>query len=438
MDKLVERSGTKLDDKIFDRAFMAWSLQHEHLEDTMHAKPGAQAATKHGTLSKSIRTVNFKRAMEEGLKTWRAVKHATEASVDQVDLPIPVNGGTGDVPLSLLLPLPLPLPLDAWAMEGYLGRLSPLSGVTPEIAAPQEAARISIAGLTPVETPLETPRGKPESAANSSSHDVGHLRGDEDVKRAEKFASDVSEFVPEASEGTQQTHLIDSPFQIPRLKIPSARSGPMYTYEFPLPRSPGQGTMPHVSSPTSELGSPENFLHDELSEPEEDGGQEIESSTSNEFEEAKARKRFLATEAAIRVEALARKKAEAEAQAVRAQAEERKKAKAARAEPEPPKVFFGAEAEAEADRIEAQMRKKAEVQAAAARAESWFRKEAEARPKAAVDAEVPGEEPDEGSSREDAGTYQLDRLLQLAAEIKQDMQRLEDKAKSNIRTGEAV
>jgi len=146
----------------------------------------------------------------------------------------------------------------------------------------------------------------------------------------------------------------------------------------------------------------------------------------------------LATEAAIRVEALARKKAEAEAQAVRAQAEERKKAKAARAEPEPPKVFFGAEAEAEADRIEAQMRKKAEVQAAAARAESWFRKEAEARPKAAVDAEVPGEEPDEGSSREDAGTYQLDRLLQLAAEIKQDMQRLEDKAKSNIRTGEAV
>lgn len=158
----TERLGTRL----ADRAFTVWSPNHALMEGTMHAKPGAKTATKTGAfrsvresiLGASSLNAPFKASKYAfQLGSWtRPLKYAAEATAEQADVPalqIPVNEE--------------PATAQASAGEGleYLGRLSQFPLSMQKMATSEEAARLSIAGLTPAETPVDTPRGKLQDGA---------------------------------------------------------------------------------------------------------------------------------------------------------------------------------------------------------------------------------------------------------------------------------
>lgn len=147
--------------KLVDRAFVTWSLQHGLLEDTMHAKPGAKLAKNPAVLSSeqpaiptsplkspskrlSPSAVSFSSALGRS-----PVKRAPGASANQIEVPAVARKE------GLLERLAR---AKAWAGEG-LRYLAPFPKRLPEMVE----TPIHVAGLTPP----ETPRGRPESLPGS-------------------------------------------------------------------------------------------------------------------------------------------------------------------------------------------------------------------------------------------------------------------------------
>lgn len=195
-NKLADKLGDPLSDKLVFRASIAPSATQSAthsliqsaaqtaglLEDSVHAKPGAKTAMKSGargerqSIPASPLKPSFKvpSLLVESLQTWRTrFKYTPRVSADQVvdqvdvpDLHIPITSAETTESL------------------GYLGRLSPFPGVLPQVAIPDEAARISIAGSTPTGlTPRET--------YTSNQQDLGDVHADEDTKKEEKPLGDV-------------------------------------------------------------------------------------------------------------------------------------------------------------------------------------------------------------------------------------------------------
>lgn len=152
-DRLVDRVSTKQEDL---QRIMEWSLGYDPLDDTMHAKPVAKTARTPG--ARTGEPTSYWTAFSTFqspflLSPWRSSsQQAPEAAVQQkADIPLlrlPLKEGLGNA--------------DGLTGQGseYLGRLAPFPGILPEIptlspeeAAAQEAAQISIAGLTPAATP---------------------------------------------------------------------------------------------------------------------------------------------------------------------------------------------------------------------------------------------------------------------------------------------
>lgn len=194
-NKLADKLGDPSSDKLVFRASIAPSATQSAthsliqsaaqtaglLEDSVHAKPGAKTAMKSGVRSErqSIPASPWKASFKvpsllvESLQTWRTrLKYTPGVSADQVD--------QVDVP-DLHIPI---TSAESTESLGYLGRLSPFPGVLPQVALPDEAARISIAGSTPTAlTPRET--------YTSNQQDLGDVHADEAAKREEKPLGDV-------------------------------------------------------------------------------------------------------------------------------------------------------------------------------------------------------------------------------------------------------
>eukprot|EP00746_Dinoflagellata_sp_MGD_P066252 gnl/MRDRNA2_/MRDRNA2_27480_c0_seq1.p1 gnl/MRDRNA2_/MRDRNA2_27480_c0~~gnl/MRDRNA2_/MRDRNA2_27480_c0_seq1.p1 ORF type:complete len:307 (-),score=48.75 gnl/MRDRNA2_/MRDRNA2_27480_c0_seq1:52-972(-) len=180
-----------LADKLIDRAFVTWSLQHGFLEDAMHAKPGAKLSKNPGLLSieqpptsplkspsKSLSAVSFSPAFRRS-----PVNRASRASVNQFAVPVLTRkegllqrlarakawAGEGlryladrletpaqNVHIAGLTPPETPRgqvetkTSDQEGSLGNLGRVAPSPGELPDFVAPDNAASIHIAGLTPI------------------------------------------------------------------------------------------------------------------------------------------------------------------------------------------------------------------------------------------------------------------------------------------------
>jgi hypothetical protein len=142
---LGELLADKLADGLVDRTIASWLFREETLEDSMHAKPVAQTGK---NLMSIISTPNLPTFMKDPSKAaflpapWKQpLKHLPKGSSSKVDLPgvqvpndhVPAeaNGRTTE-DLGYL---------------GYLGRFLPLAGSSPKKVTPQEAAQVAIPDL---------------------------------------------------------------------------------------------------------------------------------------------------------------------------------------------------------------------------------------------------------------------------------------------------
>lgn len=143
-----------VDAGLLDRAFLGDGMGVGYLADTMHAKPGSMATGKKPAVlkggkpaalkggSKSFATSLSKVAsrISGSFSPWRQRwKHALRATVDKVELP------------NLHMQIIGEPDAKAWSRENldYVGSLSPYAGISADVVTPENAASISVAGLTP-------------------------------------------------------------------------------------------------------------------------------------------------------------------------------------------------------------------------------------------------------------------------------------------------
>lgn len=233
-DSFDNLSGTfaqRLSDKLLDRAHIAGSRHREDLDHATIAKSGTRAR-----LAAGQRRTHVPKALPEGLldtfpmaslkarikASWRnSLKNSRFARLVQ-------QGATAALEQADHLRIPQRLGVENWrtatasvdggSQTGYLGRLASFPGVIPEVANPEEAASVRIAGLTPIETP--------ESLSPRKSSDVQEKVFVPEVSEQ----SDGMQSTDTSRTGTPRSAMIDSDIDSsimndPRRKAPRKHIG---------------------------------------------------------------------------------------------------------------------------------------------------------------------------------------------------------------------